>query len=101
MPPCHGGGRGFESRPVRHKAEKTLSVSPGGFFRFVAGPLLYYKSRKNPFGKSGRVFSLRGWPVINSLFQGGIIKHKIKRIDPHEQDFKWKGWGLVNEQSNE
>ncbi len=23
MPPCHGGGRGFESRPVRKKSLKT------------------------------------------------------------------------------
>ena len=27
MPPCHGGGRGFESRPVRKKPQQTL-----GFF---------------------------------------------------------------------
>ena len=24
MPPCHGGGRGFESRPVRRELTKTL-----------------------------------------------------------------------------
>lgn len=24
MPPCHGGGRGFESRPDRHLKGKTL-----------------------------------------------------------------------------
>jgi len=24
MPPCHGGGRGFESRPVRYKTLNPL-----------------------------------------------------------------------------
>ena len=24
MPPCHGGGRGFESRPVRISKEKSV-----------------------------------------------------------------------------
>ena len=28
MPPCHGGGRGFESRPDRRKAPKKF----GAFF---------------------------------------------------------------------
>ena len=26
MPPCHGGGRGFESRPVRKKASKKFEA---------------------------------------------------------------------------
>ncbi len=36
MPPCHGGGRGFESRPVRKQMQKvqtkvwTFFVFPGG-----------------------------------------------------------------------
>jgi hypothetical protein len=32
MPPCHGGGRGFESRPVRKKA------IPGWLFLFSILP---------------------------------------------------------------
>jgi len=36
MPPCHGGGRGFESRPVRHRSRKALSIYVGGAFHFVA-----------------------------------------------------------------
>ena len=27
MPPCHGGGRGFESRPVRESQRRCLSAS--------------------------------------------------------------------------
>ncbi len=30
MPPCHGGGRGFESRPVRKKTPNPLIIK--GFF---------------------------------------------------------------------
>ena len=26
MPPCHGGGRGFESRPVRKKGSSVMMV---------------------------------------------------------------------------
>ena len=26
MPPCHGGGRGFESRPVRSKIQNPLKI---------------------------------------------------------------------------
>jgi hypothetical protein len=37
MPPCHGGGRGFESRPVRERNfAKTRSVS--GFFIYQISP---------------------------------------------------------------
>src|SRR5258708_30958693 len=34
MPPCHGGGRGFESRPVRLRFSITRSGS--GFFYFYS-----------------------------------------------------------------
>ena len=27
MPPCHGGGRGFESRPVRKMSHKALQIN--------------------------------------------------------------------------
>ena len=30
MPPCHGGGRGFESRPVRRNKDNPLIFN--GFF---------------------------------------------------------------------
>jgi hypothetical protein len=33
MPPCHGGGRGFESRPVRKNQGQTRSGS--GFLVFT------------------------------------------------------------------
>jgi hypothetical protein len=36
MPPCHGGGRGFESRPVRKKALKSRAF----FVPFHECPLL-------------------------------------------------------------
>jgi hypothetical protein len=32
MPPCHGGGRGFESRPVRLKSDKQLETMVYRFF---------------------------------------------------------------------
>ncbi len=31
MPPCHGGGRGFESRPDRNPVE----ISAGFFYAFI------------------------------------------------------------------
>ena len=34
MPPCHGGGRGFESRPDR--IDKASLLSQRGFLRFSA-----------------------------------------------------------------
>ena len=35
MPPCHGGGRGFESRPVRKKlAEKRTPPKNADFWGF-------------------------------------------------------------------
>jgi hypothetical protein len=34
MPPCHGGGRGFESRPVRKFEHNPLIFN--GFFILVA-----------------------------------------------------------------
>jgi hypothetical protein len=36
MPPCHGGGRGFESRPVRRKKEKAPDYQ--GLFLFGGMP---------------------------------------------------------------
>jgi hypothetical protein len=33
MPPCHGGGRGFESRPVRQEAKAV--ENPMAFFIFI------------------------------------------------------------------
>ena len=33
MPPCHGGGRGFESRPVRLKPSETIDFR--GFFVLI------------------------------------------------------------------
>ena len=43
MPPCHGGGRGFESRPVRKKAlAYTL-----GLFAFMAFYVYIIQSEKD------------------------------------------------------
>ncbi len=48
MPPCHGGGRGFESRPVRLILVKTRSGSGFCFFYSIlysikkrGGPIFY------------------------------------------------------------
>jgi hypothetical protein len=42
MPPCHGGGRGFESRPVRNKAPKRKVL---GVFCFWGNLQFFRKSR--------------------------------------------------------
>ena len=42
MPPCHGGGRGFESRPVRRKA-----LSNEGLFHFHPLKLLLYQTQSH------------------------------------------------------
>lgn len=38
MPPCHGGGRGFESRPDR-KINKKAPI--GAFLFYIKWPKLY------------------------------------------------------------
>ncbi len=43
MPPCHGGGRGFESRPVRIQTEKALKKL-GAFFMCYNVYILYSAS---------------------------------------------------------
>jgi hypothetical protein len=39
MPPCHGGGRGFESRPVRQQRKKK-QLEKAAFFYLVGAKAL-------------------------------------------------------------
>ena len=46
MPPCHGGGRGFESRPVRKGSEKSEPLLFMPFYVYIIQSQLdnsYYK----------------------------------------------------------
>jgi hypothetical protein len=48
MPPCHGGGRGFESRPVRsQKAWNAVQISVSGFFVLCSCPFGCLTFRKS------------------------------------------------------
>ena len=72
MPPCHGGGRGFESRPVRLVKLKSLLNSVfGRLFRFGYNILLFYllltfkselKALKGFYGKIG----LLGFKIVQN-----------------------------------
>jgi hypothetical protein len=42
MPPCHGGGRGFESRPDRKNALESLILGHFAFKDMVAGTVNKY-----------------------------------------------------------
>jgi hypothetical protein len=52
MPPCHGGGRGFESRPVRKKARSFEWAF--AFFEVVQAtwtPFREFEAKLNPASK--------------------------------------------------
>jgi putative endonuclease len=60
MPPCHGGGRGFESRPVRRKVAQK-----GSLFRFMT----YY------------VYIIQSF-ADNSYYKG-YSENPVKRLQQH------------------
>ena len=78
MPPCHGGGRGFESRPVR-KRNYLLEIKPALFAGFVVfGAYLFLKAdgnrRAKPVTGPGFVFSAvpRRRRLKNTSYRGRL-----------------------------
>jgi len=79
MPPCHGGGRGFESRPVRSKA--LISQTVKGFFVYISHrslPLdcLYLIENQLATDESKKmmVWNFILSPHFLTCFQGGILQ---------------------------
>ena len=62
MPPCHGGGRGFESRPVRVKVSDLT-----GTFLFMAHYVYIIES------------------VQDGTFYKGYSQDPLKRLQQHNQ----------------
>jgi putative endonuclease len=79
MPPCHGGGRGFESRPVR-KSHRNVG-------------LLYFRSLKHFY-----VYIIQS--ELDNSFYKGFTTNYLNRLDEHNLGFsdytsRKRPWKLV------
>ena len=95
MPPCHGGGRGFESRPVRTCFVETRSQSGFSHFGSIFGSIkthfyeeLYYTLshfiQLDKYHSKG-TFKDWNWSKFNDLFvhKKGSESHCHHRLSLH------------------
>jgi putative endonuclease len=102
MPPCHGGGRGFESRPVRKIPSKMRgflffmaffvyilqSAVDGSFYKgFSENPNIRLQQHNN--GQSGYTSAKMPWMIVFveefATKKDALIREKSLKKYSHEQ----------------